>query len=231
MLGGSIRRPHARTRHRLAAGLGVPADELFQNPSVLAHRLFDRQTNPRGGRGHGQPSGAFRGLARRRLRRAVQPLRGRRRADRRRRLRTVEGMNRRRDLHRKVAIVLESHEAELLEQMIDTLYRRVVIVSPEEPGDAGADHDARTRSGPRWQRPSVWRTSGSRVRIATWGTFQRARADSAKLSVSRNGARYRGTLKTCPTCPCDIVALVAALALLGNMLARLADVSAADRPR
>src|ERR1700752_2711247 len=45
VLRGSIR-PHARTLHRLATGLGVPADELFQNPSVLAHRLFDRQTNP-----------------------------------------------------------------------------------------------------------------------------------------------------------------------------------------
>src|ERR1700683_3392198 len=37
---------HARTLHRLAAGLGVTADELFQDPSLLAHRLFDRQTNP-----------------------------------------------------------------------------------------------------------------------------------------------------------------------------------------
>jgi transcriptional regulator with XRE-family HTH domain len=39
-------KPHARTLHRLAAGLGVSADELFQNPSLLTHRLFDRRTNP-----------------------------------------------------------------------------------------------------------------------------------------------------------------------------------------
>jgi transcriptional regulator with XRE-family HTH domain len=39
-------KPHARTLHLLAAGLGVSADELFQNPSLLAHRLFDRRTNP-----------------------------------------------------------------------------------------------------------------------------------------------------------------------------------------
>lgn len=39
-------KPHARTLHRLADGLGVAADELFQNPSLLTHRLFDQQTNP-----------------------------------------------------------------------------------------------------------------------------------------------------------------------------------------
>jgi transcriptional regulator with XRE-family HTH domain len=39
-------KPHARTLHRLATGLGVETDELFQNPSLLAHRLFDRRTNP-----------------------------------------------------------------------------------------------------------------------------------------------------------------------------------------
>ena len=28
-------KPHARTLHRLAAGLGVASDELFQDPSLL----------------------------------------------------------------------------------------------------------------------------------------------------------------------------------------------------
>src|SRR5207302_10949579 len=40
------KKPHPRTLHRLAAGLGVVADELFQDPSRLVHRLFDRATNP-----------------------------------------------------------------------------------------------------------------------------------------------------------------------------------------
>ncbi len=39
-------KPHARTLHRLADGLGVATDELFQNPSLLTHRLFDERTNP-----------------------------------------------------------------------------------------------------------------------------------------------------------------------------------------
>src|SRR5262245_21413803 len=40
------KKPHAMSLHRLAAGLGVDTDELFQDPSLLAHRLFDRRTNP-----------------------------------------------------------------------------------------------------------------------------------------------------------------------------------------
>jgi transcriptional regulator with XRE-family HTH domain len=39
-------KPHARTLHRLATGLGVSTDEFFQDPSLLAHRTFDRDTNP-----------------------------------------------------------------------------------------------------------------------------------------------------------------------------------------
>ncbi len=31
-------KPHARTLHQLAEGLGVSSDELFQNPSLLTHR-------------------------------------------------------------------------------------------------------------------------------------------------------------------------------------------------
>ncbi len=44
-LGGN-NKPHPRTLHRLAVGLGVSSDELFQNPSALAHHSFDRHTNP-----------------------------------------------------------------------------------------------------------------------------------------------------------------------------------------
>jgi transcriptional regulator with XRE-family HTH domain len=39
-------RPHPRTLHRLAEGLGVPIDEFFVDPSRLLYRRFDRQTNP-----------------------------------------------------------------------------------------------------------------------------------------------------------------------------------------
>jgi len=39
-------KPHARTLHRLADGLGVSADEFFVQPTQLLYRHFDRVTNP-----------------------------------------------------------------------------------------------------------------------------------------------------------------------------------------
>src|SRR5215831_15851365 len=45
ILQGGVR-PQARTLHRLAASLGVPVEELFQDSALLRHRLFDRHTNP-----------------------------------------------------------------------------------------------------------------------------------------------------------------------------------------
>jgi transcriptional regulator with XRE-family HTH domain len=45
ILGGG-NKPHVRTLHRLADGLGVQADELFLDPTQLLYRRFDCQTNP-----------------------------------------------------------------------------------------------------------------------------------------------------------------------------------------
>ncbi len=143
VLGGSIRRPHARTLHRLAVGLGVPADELFQNPSVLAHRLFDRQTNPVVDEVAANYPGLFEGWGADDFDELYSHFGAGGELTAEGARRTVEGMNRRRDLHRKVAVVLESHEAGLLEEMIDVLYRRIVIAEPDDPHDANTN-DANT---------------------------------------------------------------------------------------
>ncbi|MCI0680528.1 MAG: helix-turn-helix domain-containing protein [Gemmataceae bacterium] len=144
ILGGSIRRPHARTLHRLAVGLGVPADELFQNPALLAHRLlghrsFDRQTNPVVDEVTASRPELFEGWTADDFDELYSHFGAGGELTEEGALRTVEAMNRRRDLHRKVAVVLESHEASLLEQMIDVLYRRIVIAEPEEPDRAAVN--------------------------------------------------------------------------------------------
>ncbi len=41
-----VKKPQARTLHRLAAGLGVSVDELFIDPALLLYRRFDSLTNP-----------------------------------------------------------------------------------------------------------------------------------------------------------------------------------------
>ncbi len=127
ILSGRNARPHARTLHKLAHGLGVPSDELFQHPSLLAHRQFDRATNPvvdeviaahpqffvgwstadfdelhsRFGEGGGLTADGTLAVAR--------------------------GMNFRRETLDKAALILESSDAQLLQQIIDTLYQRILV--------------------------------------------------------------------------------------------------------
>src|SRR5262245_10409737 len=114
VLAGSIRRPRARTLHKLAAGLGVPADELFQNPSVLAHRSFDRQTNPAVDEVAAAHPELFEGWHAEDFDELYSHFGAGGALTAEGALRTVERMNQHRDLHLKVAVVLESTEAELL---------------------------------------------------------------------------------------------------------------------
>jgi transcriptional regulator with XRE-family HTH domain len=120
-------KPHARTLHRLARGLGVSTDELFEQASPLAHRLFDRRTNPAmqdvvdahpelfegwtetdfeelyshfGTGGALTPGGAAE---------------------------LVLAMNEKRAVHHKVALLLESGEAALLIGLVDLLYQKIAV--------------------------------------------------------------------------------------------------------
>ena len=127
-------KPHARTLNRLAQALGVDSDELFQDPSLLAYRYFDRATNPivdevverhpewfegwsqtdydslysRFGEG-GQLT--FVGAAE-----------------------VVQQLNHQREIHQKVALLLESGEAELLASVVNLLYQRILAPSRQADG-------------------------------------------------------------------------------------------------
>lgn len=120
-------KPQARTLHRLAAGLGVATDELFQNSSTLSFRQFDRQTNPAvaelvraqpdlfrdwsdadfdelcshfGTGGELTPDGA---------------------------MRVVMAIREKHAVHRKVALLLESSEAKLLTGFVELLYQKIAV--------------------------------------------------------------------------------------------------------
>ena len=134
ILSGSSRRPHARTLHKLAGGLGVPADELFQNPSLLARRHFDCQTNPvveeavaeRPELFDGWTQWDFEELYSRFGTGGGLTVEGT--------LETVAAMNRKRDIHHRVDLVMETGQAELLSQIIAVLYESVV----QRPVEDGA---------------------------------------------------------------------------------------------
>lgn len=120
-------KPHARTLHRLAAGFGVVADELFQDAPSLAHRRFDQATNPWVGELLAQQPKLFENwtpedfdeLYSRFGTGGALTAAGAAEA--------VQAMNRKRDIHRQVALLLETNEADFLIELVGLLYQRVVV--------------------------------------------------------------------------------------------------------
>ncbi|HZZ72548.1 MAG TPA: helix-turn-helix transcriptional regulator [Pirellulales bacterium] len=122
-------KPHSRTLHRLVDGLAVSAEELFQNPGLLAWRVsaFDRATNPAVEEFlASQPEAVadwseaeFAELYSRFGEGGALTMEGAREA--------VAAMNRRREVQQKVAVLLETDQAELLAGLIDLLYQKVLV--------------------------------------------------------------------------------------------------------
>ena len=138
-------KPHPRTLHRLAEGLGVSCDELFQNPALLAWRSdeFDRATNPAvDALIASEPDlfaewslAEFRELSSRFGEGGQLTEEGTRQ--------TVERMNRRRDVQRKVALLLETDQAELLLGLLDLLCQKSLATAKNgecATGFAGAEN-------------------------------------------------------------------------------------------
>jgi transcriptional regulator with XRE-family HTH domain len=120
-------KPHARTLHRLAAGLDVSTDEFFQNPSLLTHRLFDKYTNPAVDEVvadepqlfAGWTQGDFEELYSRFGAGGGLTAEGARAA--------VTAVNQKRAVHFKVSLLLESGQRELLVGLVDLLYQKTIV--------------------------------------------------------------------------------------------------------
>jgi transcriptional regulator with XRE-family HTH domain len=124
--------PHARTLHKLARGLGVAIEEFFHPPGRFAARQFDRVTNElvesviaahanlfddwsgtdfdelfsRFGTGGPLTEAGI--------------------------LAAAESMNAKRDLWRRVSVILESSEAKLLADLVEVLYHRATAAKKPE---------------------------------------------------------------------------------------------------
>ena len=126
--------PHARTMHRLAEGLGISVDEFFQPPSSLAHRAFDRATNPVVEQLVQESpqlfvdwtEADFDELYSRFGAGGALTFDGARTA--------VESMNRNREVQQRVALLLETSEAEFLARVVELLHERVRVRSPAASG-------------------------------------------------------------------------------------------------
>jgi transcriptional regulator with XRE-family HTH domain len=120
-------KPHCRTLHRLAAGLGVSTDELFQNPSLLAHRLFDRRTNPAVQEVVGTHPELFEGWTETDFEELYSHFGTGGALSAAGAAEVVLAMNEKRAVHQKVALLLESGEAALLVGFVDLLYQKIMV--------------------------------------------------------------------------------------------------------
>ena len=120
-------KPHPRTLHRLAESLGIPGDEFFLDPAQLLYRRFDRFTNPVVDEVVESTPGLFSGWTEA----DFDELHSRFGVGG---CLTAEGviaaahdMNGRRALHEKLALLLESSQADLIRGILELLYRQVVV--------------------------------------------------------------------------------------------------------
>ena len=120
-------RPHGRTLQRLAAGLAVPVDELFQDPSLLVHRLFDRRTNPAVDEVVEERQELFRGWTEAEFDDLYSRFGHGGPLTRDGAIAVAIAINRRRAVQQQVALLLETSEADLLVGVVDLLYRRALV--------------------------------------------------------------------------------------------------------
>ena len=120
-------RPHPRTIHRLAKGLGVEPDEFFVSPTQLVYRRFDERTNPIVHQTVESHPDLFAGWGEL----DFDELHSRFGAGG---CLTAEGvltaageMNRRRELQEKFALLLESSQASVVIGIVELLYQEVVV--------------------------------------------------------------------------------------------------------
>lgn len=130
LLHGTSRRPHARTLHQLAAGIGVDVAALFENSVSQLRRSFDRDTNPTVEEVIATHPELFYGWAQSDFDELYSRFGTGGELSFDGAVRSVQAMNQNRRVHEQVAILLESAESEVLAGIVDLLYRKVVIAAP-----------------------------------------------------------------------------------------------------
>jgi transcriptional regulator with XRE-family HTH domain len=120
-------RPHARTLHRLASGLGVAVDEFFVDPAQLLYRRFDHQTNPLVEEVLQDESDLFDGWCEADFDELHSRVGTGGALTREGVLQAVERMNDKRRMHDMLDVLLESSQARTVAGMIDLLYQQVIV--------------------------------------------------------------------------------------------------------
>ena len=123
-----VTRPHARTLHKLAEGLGVEADELFQDPYHSGQSAFDRVTNPAVTAVLDERPELFEGWTQEEFDELFSRMALGGELTERGVLDSAKAMNARRQLLDQVAVILESSQADLMREFVAMLFRQVTAV-------------------------------------------------------------------------------------------------------
>ena len=127
-------RPHAKTLHRLAAGLGVSPDELFVEPAQLLYRCFDRATNPLVAEAVANHPELFSGWTEADFEELHSRFGTGGPLTAEGTLAAVHAMNANRRTHEQLAVLLESSQAEVIRGIVEVMYENVVRANlPPEP--------------------------------------------------------------------------------------------------
>lgn len=129
-------RPHAKTLHRLASGLGVSPDELFVDPAQLVYRCFDRATNPLVAEAVANHPELFSGWTEADFEELHSRFGTGGPLTAEGTLAAVQAMNANRRTHEQLAVLLESSQAEVIRGIVEVMYQKVVGSNlPGEPTD------------------------------------------------------------------------------------------------
>jgi len=123
-----ITRPHARTLHKLAQGLGVSTDELFQDPYHAGQATFDKATNPMVAEVVDANPDLFARWTQADFEELFSRMAVGGELTEAGALTAAKVMNARRELMYQVAVILEGGEADTLREFVALLFRRATSV-------------------------------------------------------------------------------------------------------
>lgn len=125
ILRGSCK-PHARTLHRLSQGLGVSVEEFFIDPAQLLYRRFDRRACPAVAEIVERHREMFAGWTETDFNELHRQLESDGPLTDQSALEAVQRLNRKRELHGRLDLLLESPHADLAAGVLDVLFEKVV---------------------------------------------------------------------------------------------------------
>ncbi|MGQ9505840.1 MAG: helix-turn-helix domain-containing protein [Thermogutta sp.] len=119
------KRPHPKTIGQLANGLGVSVDELYVDPTRLLYRRFDQKTNPIVEKVIQDYPDLFSDWTTAEFEELYSRFGMGGALTREGVVEAARKTNRRRDLEHKLAVLLETSHAELVEKIINLFYEKV----------------------------------------------------------------------------------------------------------